>query len=176
MLYNSYVCLHKCYIMDINKQHIVLNLIRSGRYTSNEDGRIVSHCGKEPRVLAGIKHYSGYLQYNLDIGFNETISVYAQVFVYLSTYMETYNPKFVIDHIDKDKANNRHANLRCITEKDNLQGEWREGKRPFKIRVRIPIDQRVKIREEHAAGVSAVKLAEKYKTSRQTIASICAVK
>src|SRR5687768_587112 len=120
MLHNLYNCLQICYQMDIKKQHIVLNLIKSGRYSLNhETGEVISHIGKEPKVLQPIQHYTGYLQYNLDIGYNERISVYGQGFSYLAKWQTTYNPAFVIDHIDKDRANNRPNNLRCITEEEN---------------------------------------------------------
>lgn len=179
VLYNSYVCLHKCKIMDINKQHIVLNLIRSKRYELNhETGEIISNCGIKPRVLQPIKHYTGYLQYRLDIGFNSYIMVYGQGFSYLAKHLTPFNPLYVIDHIDKNKSNNRPDNLRCITEQENTTGNFnsKHGLPAGFRRKRLPIDQKTEIIELHKQGISFVKLAEKYDVTRQTIASICNVK
>ena len=165
--------------MNIKKQHIVLNLIRSGRYSLNpQTGDVVSHVGKEVRILKPIRLYTGYLQYVLDIGYNEQITVYGQGFSYLATYLNTYDPAFVIDHKDQDKANNKPDNLRCITEqennKDNFKGS--HGRKKGFRRVRLPIDVKQAIIELHKQGVSAVKLAAKYGCTRQTIANICNVK
>lgn len=179
VLYNSYVCLRKCKIMDINKQHIVLNLIRSKRYELNhETGDIISNCGLEPRVLKPIKHYTGYLQYRLDIGFNGYIMVYGQGFSYLAKHLTPFNPMYVIDHIDKNKGNNRPDNLRCITEQENTAGNFngRHGLAPGFRRKRLPVDQKTEIIELHKQGISFVKLAERYEVTRQTIAAICSVK
>lgn len=180
-LNNSHVDLHKCYlvhvylgIMDIKKQHIVLNLIRSGRYTSDQAGNVISHIGKNPRIIKPIEHYSGYLMYNLDIGFGEIVSVYGQGFSYLSKWLTTYNPAFVIDHIDRNKANNHPDNLRCITEKENNTATG--NKQGSKIRrVRLPEDVKEAIKADHLAGISFVKLAVKYGTTRQTISKLCSV-
>lgn len=160
--------------MNVKKQHIVLNLIKSGRYELNpETGEVISNIGKEKKVLKPIKHYSGYLQYHLDIGYQDSITVYGQGFSYLATWLETYNPAYVIDHIDHNKANNVPSNLRCITEKENLQDSGRPfGPNGPDARHRLPADIKAAIREEHKIGVSMVKLAVKYNTSRQTVSKI----
>lgn len=159
--------------MELAKQHIVLSLIRSGRYELNhETGEIISNIGHEPRVLKPIKHYTGYLQYGLDIGFKQKIMVYGQGFSYLAKWLSTYDPKFVIDHKDGNKSNNLPSNLRCITEKENNNAPG--NKRGSKIRrVRLPRGTKLQIIEEAAAGVSFVKLAERYGTTRQTVSKIC---
>lgn len=176
VLHNCYVCLHLCNQMDIKKQHIVLNLIRSGRYTLDAStGDVISHIGKEPRVLKPIKHYSGYLQYILDIGFNDRINVYGQGFAYLARWMTTYDPKYVIDHKDRDKSNNRPDNLQCITEQQNTAGNFhgQHGVKPGTTRLRLPDSAKEEIREGHKLGMSFVRLAKAYKTTRQTVAKIC---
>lgn len=159
--------------MDINKQHIVLNLIRSGRYRVDfETGDVYSNVGLSERIMKPLRHYSGYLQYCLDIGFNHRIMVYGQGISFLAMYLETYDPKFVIDHKNGNKSDNRPENLRCITHAENLKdnGGHTKGKRIK--RVRIPVDQRHAIREGAKLGISHVKLAEQYHTTRQTIARI----
>lgn len=165
--------------MNIKKQHIVLNLIRSGRYALNpQTGEIISLIGKAPRVLKPIQLYTGYLQYVLDIGYNETIAVYGQGFSYLATYLETYDPAYVIDHKDQDKTNNRPENLRCITEQENNKDNFKgiHGRKAGFVRKRLPIDVKQAIIAANKEGVSFVKLAEKYGCTRQTIANICNVK
>lgn len=160
--------------MEIHKQHIVLNLIRSKRYVLDPlTGGIISNIGKEPRILKPNIHYSGYLQYCLDIGFNTSIQVYGQGFTYLATWLHTYDPAFVIDHIDRDKANNKPDNLRCITEKENTRHDYYRGSKPGGRKVRIPIDQRHEIRKLALIGVSYCKLAKQFNTTRQTVSAIC---
>ena len=161
--------------MNIKKQHIVLNLIASGRYSLNDQtGEIISHIGKEPRVLQPIAHYNGYKQYNLDVGYNERIMIYGQGFSYLYKWRTTFDPAFVIDHIDGDKSNNKPDNLRCITQKDNNNASGNRLGSKIK-RVRLPIDVKTAIIQAHKDGVSFVKLAAKYGTTRQTIARLCNV-
>lgn len=173
--HNLHVVLHKRNTMNIFKQHVILNLIRSNRYVlDHETGNIISNIGIAPRVIKPIVHYSGYLQYVLDIGFNERITVYGQVFSFLAKHLSTYDPVLVIDHGDKNKANNKPDNLRCITEKENLAGPWRNGNkngaRNKKPRLSMAVKEAIKA--DFIAGISQVKLAEKYNTTRQTIARI----
>lgn len=159
--------------MDINKQHIVLNLLRSGRYrVDQETGDVYSNIGLAERLLSPIVHYSGYLQYSLDIGYTHKIMVYGQGISFLSRYLTTYNPKFVIDHINKVKSDNRPVNLRCITEAENLAGNQGYAKDMKIKRTRIPVDQRELIREQSKLGVSNVKLAKQFNVTRQTVAKI----
>lgn len=164
--------------MNVKKQHIVLNLIKSGRYELNpETGEVISNIGKEKRVMKPIQHYSGYLQYSLDIGYGEQIMVYGQGFSYLATWLETYNPAYVIDHKDRNKANNVPSNLQCITQKENLKDNGRPfGKNRSDARHRLPSSIKAEIIEGHKLGISQVKLAAKYNTTRQTVAKIVNVK
>lgn len=160
--------------MNIEKQHIILSLLASGRYEVDlETGLIYSNIGKEKRLLKPIKHYSGYLQYVLDIGFSQRINAYGQGIVYLARFKTVYNPAFVIDHIDKDKANNRANNLRCITEAENNAGNGKGYEHPkgYK-RIRLPQDLKQEIRDKAANGVSFVRLAKEYRITRQTVARI----
>lgn len=158
--------------MNIIKQHIVLSLIRSGRYKLDPaTGSVISSIGKQLRKLVPTKLYTGYLEYKLDIGFNETITVYGQGFSYLATYLTTYNPKFVIDHIDKNKANNKPSNLRCITQSENNHSNFKN--RGGGKRTRLPIDQKMMLKSDWESGFSFVKLAEKYNITRQTASRLC---
>lgn len=161
--------------MRVDKQHIVLNLIKSGRYTSNQEtGEIISNIGNEPRIIRPIALYNGYLQYRLDLGFNEHIMVYGHQFSYLARWMTTYDPKFVIDHIDNNKTNNHPDNLRCITQRENTEGNVKNRGKGSKTR--LPADQREQIRQLHSQGVSAVKIAAQFNITRQTVAKIVLVK
>lgn len=161
--------------MEVIKQHAVLNLIKSGRYSLDPDtGNVLSNIGKEQRVMSGIKHYTGYVQYCLDIGYTHRIMVYGHVFAYLATWLETYDPKLVIDHIDNVKDNNKPDNLRTLTQKQNTEGNIKNRGKGSKYR--LSADSKARIRGENKEGVSFVKLAEKWGISRQTIARICNVK
>lgn len=163
--------------MQLFKQHVILNLIHSKRYELDPlTGNIISNIGKEKRVLKPIEHYSGYLQYVLDIGFNERINVYGQGFSYLATYKEVFNPKYVIDHKNEIKSDNRPDNLRCITESENLRGHVRHGSKKGVEKKRLPIDQKEAIKQDFKLGLSQVKIAKKYNTTRQTVAKIVNVK
>lgn len=162
--------------MDIRKQHIVLNLIKSGHYVSDEaTGGIISLLNK-PKLLQPNRLDSGYYQYNLQLGYGKSIPVYGHAFTYLARHLKTYDPAYVIDHIDKNKSNNRADNLRCITEAENNGANFlaNYGRlRDYKPRIRLSVDIRNEIREASKEGVSFVKLAKKYGTTRQTISKVC---
>jgi hypothetical protein len=159
--------------MNIIKQHVVLNLLRSGRYSVNEQGEVVSNIGRETRILKPIKLYTGYLEYRLDVGFNEAIMVYGQGIVYLATYLQTFDPTRVIDHKDGNKANNKPDNLRCITTQENNRHNFHgpNGTRQS-IRKRLAPDEIAAILNGHEMGISNVKLAQRYSVTRQTIAAV----
>jgi hypothetical protein len=137
-----------------------------------ETGDIISNIGVSPRIMSFGK-INGYRQYHLDLGHEEQISAYGQCIVYLAKYRTTYNPKYVIDHMDKIRDNNKADNLRCITHKENLQGDWRNKKREFKPKFRLPIDQKLLIRKKRMEGDSYCRLAREFKVTRQTVARIC---
>lgn len=162
--------------MDIRKQHIVLNLIKSGLYTlESSTGDVISLIGRV-KVLQPNRLESGYLQYNLAMGFGKYIPVYGQAFSYLFKYLRVYDPSHVIDHIDKNKSNNRPDNLRCITERENNSDNFLKNYgrlREKKPRVRLSPDIRSEVREAAKEGVSFVKLAKRYGTTRQTISKVC---
>ena len=165
--------------MDIKKQHIILSLINSGRYECDiETGEIYSNAHGTKRLKKPIEHYSGYLQYHLDIGFCETIQVYGQGFNYLFKWRKTYDPKFVIDHINGIKNDNRPENLRCITHRENTKGNFKGvvGVKKGSIRFRLPEDAKQAIKDKAAMGISYTKLAAEYGTTRQTVSTICKVK
>lgn len=63
--------------------------------------------------VAGRPHVAGYWQ----IGIDGTIYLaHRLAWMYVNGEM----PTGVIDHIDRDKRNNRWENLRCVTQRENL--------------------------------------------------------
>jgi HNH endonuclease len=161
--------------MKVSKQLIVLGLFKIKRYSVNVmTGDIISHCGLQDRILA--KHIlpSGYVQYGLDMGFKEIIPVYEHQLVYLYHYNTTYNPKYVIDHIDRNKQNNSIDNLRCITQVENMDipDKGKGFAKGTRKRVRIPLSERHLILKGWQEGKSHVQLGLEFKTTRQTVSRI----
>lgn len=163
--------------MEIDKQYIVLGLIRSGRYKANPlTGEIISLIGKSPRVLQGIRHESGYIQQGFDLGYNKgVIMVYAHVFVYLYGY-GTYNPGLVIGHKNDVKNDNRLANLRAITQAQNLIGNGKSeayvNRNPLGDRRRLTADEKESIKALHSQHLSMINIAKQIGTTRQTVGRV----
>lgn len=153
--------------MDTMKQIAILYFIEKGVLTNDKEGNLYWHGHK----LAPIVLPNGYLQYGLSIGFQDRLMVYGQIANYLCKYREPYNPALVIDHINKDKKDNKPENLRAITQAENLKGDWRNGSRQF-VRKRLTPDEKETAKKLFNSGHSLVSIAKTLKTTRQTIAKL----
>lgn len=76
-----------------------------------------------------------------------------------------------IDHIDRDKNNNKISNLRWVSAKDNINniaGSLRyqkSRKNPRKYSEQLKLN----IKSEYSSGVSVMELSRKYDIPRQSI-------
>lgn len=118
---------------------------------------------------------NGYLQYTISLGFSQGVfAVYGHCLVYLWLY-GTYSPELVVDHIDRDRSNNRKENLRCITQRENVQHTpfrkpW--TKQNERGPQRLPEDMRRDVFADSHNGMSFVKIAKKYNITRQSASRI----
>lgn len=154
--------------MRIDRQMIVLGLLSAGRYTVDlEKGNVISLIGKEPRVMAGLTLPTGYKQVGLDMGYGNSIMVFTHQVMYLAEY-GSYNPKYTIDHRDRNPSNNCIYNLNCGSHADNVANtEKRAGKRAFKPRKTEQEKQRMV--EMYLAGNSAASIAREFKCANANI-------
>lgn len=162
--------------MKIENQLIVLELIKSRKYFLDwNTGDIISNAKyKGIKKMTGKITVDGYKQYNFTYRTGKIIQIYGQGFAYLSKTMVTYDPTYVIDHIDKDRTNNKPDNLRCITHRENLKNNWMFPKKRKKSKNTILTGrEKMKVFTLNKNGVSLRELARQYDTTRQTIAKIC---
>ena len=155
------------------KQVIVLELLNSKRYSYDvEKDIVISHIGKQPRVI-GFTDINGYKQYGLDTRFKTSVRVYGHLISYLNHWKQPFDPQYVIDHIDRNKANNHWSNLRIVTQKENLENSDRQSTKGSKIeRVRHDVSTKQAMYKDFLDDMSYVAIAKKYKTTRQTVARI----
>ena len=156
------------------KQYIILHLLNSKRYSYDvEKDIVISHIGKQPRERC-YTNVNGYKQYVLDIGFNQRIVVYGHLISYLNHWKQPFDPQYVIDHIDRNKANNHWSNLRIVTQKQNIVNTTRTDRTTTAglQRVRHTLDTKLAMYKDFLDDMSYVAIAKKYKTTRQTVAKI----
>lgn len=95
-------------------------VLKSKGYTYNPDtGKIHNPKGKE--ITA--KNHSGYIV--IGVSYKPSISLYGHHFAWYITYGDV---KFkLIDHINKNKSDNRIENLRILTHQQNLFNSKSKG-------------------------------------------------
>jgi len=156
--------------MDVKNQYAVLGLIATGKIQVDaEQGIIYNRKGKP---YSG-NLITGYLQHCfLMFNGHPPLMVYAHCVVYLSKY-GAFNPKMVIDHMDRNRANNSIHNLRCITQSENTKHspERAHHQEGFRSR-RATQQEREEILLLTRQGRSQVSLAAKFGMTRQTIKRI----
>ena len=92
----------------------------------NEDGYLVSECGKiysefSGRILKQHTTYNGYKRIKI-----RKVKYYVHQLVVSAFIGERpigFDSKFHIDHIDSDRTNNHVSNLRVISRRDNVYKE-----------------------------------------------------
>lgn len=108
--------------MNIEKQSKVMDILTTGRYkvVGND---VLTFKRNEWRVLTGNTLPSGYRQHTLFNGKRGVNGIKVIVYQHILCYIAhngAYPANYVIDHIDKDKTNNRIDNLRAIEQKHNI--------------------------------------------------------
>lgn len=91
--------------------------IKDSGYFASSEGRIKN---KQGRILSGSNRGNGYLSVHINLGDGcKHYSIHRLI-------LETFNPipdvdLFHVDHIDKNKQNNRLENLRWVNANENNQ-------------------------------------------------------
>ncbi len=87
-------------------------------YQADADGNIYNGNGK---LIKTIKRKDGYCVVNMriDIGAGEKKSI--QCYVHRLVWLAFYGPSYELDHINRDKSDNRIENLRAVTHSENLK-------------------------------------------------------
>lgn len=92
-------------------------------YTVNEFG-IVKNI-KTGRILKAYSHAKGYLSIELRGIENKQFLIHRLV---AKEFLENYDDKLTIDHIDGNKKNNHISNLECVTIKENVNRFLKKNK------------------------------------------------
>lgn len=98
------------------------------KYTISSDGVLFSKRLKRPVSTKDNGH--GYIQVRMHRG--REFMRYAHRMV-AEHFLETWNPKLDVDHIDGNKSNNNCSNLRMTTRAENMRGTQKvRGKEKYR--------------------------------------------
>jgi hypothetical protein len=107
--------------MKKTKQRQLLQCLKTGRYRVNADlGIIESRVGGVWIVKKGCKLPTGYIQHILfrGRGKGKGIPFYEHIVVFMSVY-GLYDVGLVVEHINKNRSDNRLSNLQLISPSEN---------------------------------------------------------
>jgi hypothetical protein len=145
-------------------------------YQATTSGDIISYAGRKARVLKARVGSAGYLSLTLCKDNIKTSRLIHQLIA--ETFLGPRPKGYVVDHIDRDKLNNKVENLRWVTYSENNR-----NKDPFESPSRFPkgvAHKAAKLSEESVreiyrrawALVNQGVLAKAFKVSRTTITQI----
>jgi len=156
--------------LNLSKQYIVLGLFKQKRYRVEANkGVIFSTIGRQHKELKPNILPNGYIQYGLDLGYNQRINIYAHHLVYLWCY-GAYDPNLFIDHKNKQTDDNTIKNLRAITPTQNIEHVTHTGNKHVKPRQTEQNKQdMIKL---FMQGVSFSDIAKQYNCSRYNVSVI----
>ena len=159
----------------------IVDCIRRGMHL-NEAGEVVSPNGHVHRCGSKV---GGYHRINL-WAFGESMAVTRAKVICWLAHGGPPTPDAVVDHIDRDRANDAPGNLRWATPSENClnispdaltaRKKWaREMPRPKGEQhghSKLTAEQVRSIRQESEQGVSLRVLAKRYPVSKQTLSKI----
>lgn len=91
----------------------------NGRYEVSDYGRVRSRALAEVRYITPVSNGTGYFQVRFSMK-RKRVAVYLHRLVALY-FVDGYADELEVDHIDNDKSNNRHENLRWVTRLENMR-------------------------------------------------------
>ena len=95
-------------------------------YSVTSDGEVISHKGKEDRVLKGGGSRHEYLHVGLFLnGKRKGINIHTLVAL---AFVKGYEENLEVNHVDEDKKNNNYKNLEWITHTQNCNYGTRNEK------------------------------------------------
>lgn len=87
-------------------------------YFITDDGKVISHKFKKPRVMKGMISHNNYRY--IDLCKNNHVARFAVHRLVGQYFVEGYFEGAVINHIDGNTLNNHYTNLEWITQKENI--------------------------------------------------------
>jgi len=89
-------------------------------YLISKCGKVLSLKRNKPKLLKTIINNCGYIQVSISNGKSRFFRVH-RLLTHTFKGLDLFNPKEVIDHIDKNKLNNSLDNLDIVTNRENLR-------------------------------------------------------
>lgn len=141
-----------------------------GEYSVTRDGSVISHKGGEPRKMTPRVRANGYLRVNLWRRGRGASGHYIHRLVAAAFIGDPAG--FDVDHLDRDRANNRLSNLEIVTHAENVR---RAPTARGADMGRSPLTDNdiVTIRERRSRGETFVEIAADYPVTRTAIGNIC---
>jgi hypothetical protein len=151
--------------MKIEKQKIVLQAIKSGRYRCVSDEVYSLRYGRWNKLLGGLVD-GGYRQVVVSNHRNDdgraSTDVYLHILIYMIHTGKTFGEGKKIVHLDGDVTNNEISNLSCVPSGEKIERD-EVVKRPIREK------EIAAIRELHAKGLSQSAIARELKLNRLSV-------
>ena len=154
--------------MKREKQEQVLAIIETGRYTY-QDGLICSTRGGVTKPLSPTVLSTGYKQHIIFNGKRGKDGIRAVVYAHQLVYMMhngMYDETYEIDHINRDRSDNRIENLRAVSKGVNRSN--RQARTVGEIKV-IRHDEIQLIKELYKSGMSLAAIARELDLNRLSV-------
>lgn len=160
--------------MNIIKQNKILDLFVANEYACTLEGDVISYKHGYPRILKPTITSAGYRMVTfLMRGKSLWIPVHQLVVLYFNG---NYEPHLQVNHIDGNKLNNHKRNLELVTGSEQIKHAYRLGllnqQGEKNNRSKLTWKKVRKIRFLLSKGMSARKLAKKFKVSTSNISQI----
>ncbi len=137
------------------------------KYEVTDDGRVISHHGRHPRELVGRPDGKGYLSVTLaDNKRHQSIRIHRLV---ATAFIPNPTNLPCVRHLDGNPKNNRADNLAWGTYQDNENDKKRHGTYDLRRNGKLRAEDRARVRQLWAEGVSQEEIASTFDVSRPTI-------
>lgn len=150
-----------------------------GQYQVSNQGRVKSLKTQNGRIMKLKKIWSGYVQVCLCQGNVKTHhSVHALV---LEAFVSLRPDKYVANHIDGDRSNNRLSNLEWVTQQKNIMHKYEVMCQPHAVPPHscgenhpqaLSRENARQIRAAYESGLSARQIGRQFGTSKTTVLKI----
>lgn len=150
----------------------------ANRYKVSDRGRVMSFCGKRPKLLAPRKDRDGYVSVLLSDNEGKRSNWKIHRLVMMLHQPSRMHKSLEVNHIDGDKENNRLANLEWINRSGNIKHRYRSlgQKAPSGMdnhRAKHDDSLVVKAREMKAQGWRVCDIARHLQVHPKWVSKVC---